>query len=154
MKIDFSTTKLLLKTKAKTGDSLRLNFEDSRGLDAGEFRLDFSSSPKYDFSKCTELSVSRASSPLKKDLPKPDEGGYRVFEVMKYGNSGKGLKISCNGVELITFEPSDDVCKGWSFWKSTWEKEKVRVNFTFDDVIQYVATVPYYKGNLIYKLDT
>ena len=154
MKIDFSTTKLLLKTKAKTGDTLRLNFEDSRGSSAGEFGLDFSSSPKYDFSKCTALSVSRASSKLKQDLPKPDEGGYRVFEVMKYGKSGRGLKISCNGVELITFEPSDDVCKGWSFWKSTWEKKKAKVTFTFDDVIQYVATVPYRKGKSIYEFNT
>ena len=154
MKIDFSTTKLLLKTKAKTGDSLRLNFEDSWGSSAGQFGLDFSSSPKYDFSKCTALSVSRASSPLKHDLPKPDGGGYRVFEVMKYGKSGKGFKISCNGVELITFEPSDDVCKGWSSWRSAWGEEKVGVNFIFDDVIEYVATVPYRKGKSIYKLNT
>ena len=81
------------------------------------------------------------SRDLPTELPKPDESGYRVFEVMRYGKSGKGLKISCNGVELITFEPSDDFCSGWSFWKSTWEKEKTKVTFTFDDVISDYALV-------------
>ena len=125
------------------GDELRLNFKDDNGRDAGTFILEFSTPAKYGFTDCTSL--TGASRDLPTELPQTDEGGYRVFEVMKYGNSGRGLKIICNGVELITFEPSNDFCSGWSFWESTWEKEKTKVTFTFDDVISHYAQIPNYR---------
>ena len=68
-----------------------------------------------------------------------------MFEVEEYGGNGRGLKISFHGVTLLTFVPSDVVCKEWGLWKSTWEREKTKVTFTFDDVISHYALVPYRK---------
>ena len=107
------------------------------------FILEFSTPAKYGFKDCTSL--NGASRDLPTELPQPNDAGYRVFEVEEYGNSGRGLKIICNGVELITFEPSDDFCSGWSFWESTWEKEKTKVTFSFDDVISDYALVRDYR---------
>ena len=140
VEIDLSTKKLLLKTKAEKGNQLRLNFKDSKGDDAGGFILEFSSPPKYGLPKCTGL-TAKATKQLKVEIPEPDKSGNRVFEVGKYGS--KGLKISCNGTTLLTFEPSKEVCTGWSFWNKAWAKEKKKVTFTFDNVISFYSTAPY-----------
>ena len=72
-----------------------------------------------------------------------------MFEVGKYGS--KGLKISCNGTTLLTFEPSKEVCTGWSFWNKAWAKEKKKVTFTFDNVISFYSIAPY-TGITVFKI--
>ncbi|XP_063678186.1 uncharacterized protein LOC134814094 isoform X6 [Bolinopsis microptera] len=112
-----------------SGTDLRINYKNNAGDTTGSFVLRFSSPPKYGFLKCTDF--LNPSQDLPADLPAKDDYGYRIFKVETHG--AMGLKISCNDELLITFEPSDAACTGWStLWVNTWEKNKELINFDFD----------------------
>jgi hypothetical protein len=129
----------LLKTTAEK-DEMRINFLDSKGSRAGGFVLDPSKS-KYGFPLCTNF--SSATEELKTSLPEPDNAGYRIFTIEAYGEKGQGLKISCNGKVLISFEPSNKACSGWYRWENYWHKKKEKLDFKFDSAISYYAKVPF-----------
>ncbi|XP_063684110.1 uncharacterized protein LOC134818469 isoform X2 [Bolinopsis microptera] len=120
-----------MKTDLAIGDGkdLRINYENNAGDSTGGFKLTFSDPPKYGFLKCTHLTEANLDLPV--DLPAKDDDGFRIFKVETHGTNG--LKISCNDELLITFEPSNAVCTGWSaFWRDTWGKNKEVINFSFD----------------------
>ncbi|XP_063683939.1 uncharacterized protein LOC134818358 [Bolinopsis microptera] len=120
-----------------SGKNLIINYKNNAGEGSGGFKLLFLNPPKYGFLKCTELQDANLDLPV--DLPAKDDDGIRIFKVETHGTNG--LKISCNDEMLITFEPSDAVCTGWSsFWRDTWEKNKEMINFSFDEGVTKYRT--------------
>ncbi|XP_063683994.1 neurogenic locus notch homolog protein 1-like [Bolinopsis microptera] len=118
-----------------SGKDLRINYNENNAdfENMGSFVLKFSDPPKYGFLLCTDF--MKPSQDLPVDLPAKDDDGFRIFKVEMHGTNG--LKISCNDELLITFEPSDAVCTGWSsFWRDTWEKNKEVISFSFDEGVR------------------
>jgi len=134
--VNFTDSKLLLRTKAEKGD-MRINFQDSSGKDAGSFLLDLTKS-KYGFLGCTDF--MSATEELKTSLPKQDNAGYRIFVIEAYGKNG--LKISCNGTVLVTLEPSKKACS-YRLWDDYWNKRKANFDFTYDWAISEYAKVSF-----------
>ena len=56
----------------------------------------------------SDLVKAKAEMPLPWGFPEPNENGDRIFKIERYGYYG--LQISCNGKEILKFEPTYEEC--------------------------------------------
>ena len=123
------TEKSLFITSAyqiNSGDEKQLvvDFKDSKN-NAGGFFIDISETyPRYSFKGCTSAEGETVID-LPQPLPAVDEEGFRIFKVDSYGING--LKISCNNEQILTFEPSTELCAT----SNAWTRDKSKVKFGY-----------------------
>jgi hypothetical protein len=102
-----------------------VGFYSAEGDEVGSVKIQLKSKVKYYLNYCT------TSYPV---LPtQPPSTADKIWRITLTRTAGVRLKITCNGIEVLSILMSDNTCSRINDWSTRWTKDVGKIMFDNND---------------------
>ena len=97
---------------------MRIVFYNKEGKESGGIFVRFTDPPEYMIGFCSNWKTFNNILPEQQD---------RIWTISRKLGA---LTLKCNDEEMVSSNPSDEVCQRWPDWRTYWNRDIVKVKFT------------------------